>query len=412
MTGTVIQKKLPSGHSYYYIKLNYKDPKSNSWKTKTLATKLEIKNNKRKAQAMIKDYIAEYSYLEEISSIGNPLISPDITLCAYLDMWLSDKKRELKSSTFEGYTYRVRCIQRYFEKSDPKLIDITPKIMDTFFKYSLKYGKINPKTKAREPLAVRSVRSYKSILYAAFSQAMIDGIIKINPVADVRVHGKKNSDYSEDLLFLTEEEISSLLHFVAKRYPRLLPITFMGAYYGLRRSEILGLKWSAIDFSKKTITINHTVVRVKTTEASDTTKTRAGKRVLNLFETAEKCLLQVKKEQEANRNFFKNCYKNKDGYIFTWEDGTLYDPDYISKLFCKATKDFGRPEITLHKLRHSCASMLINKGWDIKKLQYWLGHEDTNTTLNIYAHFNRQRLNASENDLAEISLASADLFNF
>lgn len=184
----------------------------------------------------------------------------------------------------------------------------------------------------------------------------------------------------------------------------------MGAYYGLRRSEILGLKWSAIDFRKKTININHTVVRVKTTNAEDSTKTQSSKRTLNLFSTAEKCLQQIKQEQEYNKKFFKADYKNTEGYIFTWEDGSPYDPNYISCLFCKATKEFGRPEITLHKLRHSCASMLINKGWDIKKLQYWLGHTDTQTTLNIYAHFNRQRLNTSDNDLCEISLASADLF--
>lgn len=72
--------------------------------------------------------------------------------------------------------------------------------------------------------------------------------------------------------------------------------------------------------------------------------------------------------------------------------------------------EFGRPEITLHKLRHSCASMLINEDWDIKKLQYWLGRADTQTTLNIYSHFNRQRLNTSTNDLSEISMASAELF--
>ena len=70
----------------------------------------------------------------------------------------------------------------------------------------------------------------------------------------------------------------------------------------------------------------------------------------------------------------------------------------------------GRPEITLHMLRHSCASMLIYIGWNPKKLQYWLGHTDTQTTLNIYSHFNKQRLNTSENDLSEISMATADLF--
>lgn len=71
---------------------------------------------------------------------------------------------------------------------------------------------------------------------------------------------------------------------------------------------------------------------------------------------------------------------------------------------------FGRPEITLHKLRHTCCSILINKGWDLKQLQYWLGHEDAQTTLNIYSHYNKQRLNSCENDLSEISMMASDLF--
>ncbi len=327
-----------------------------------------------------------------------------------MDLWLKSKEVDLKKPTYEAYTYRVNRIKEYFLKSNPRLADITPKNMDSYFKYCLKFGKINQKTKEKEPLTVRSVRSYKSILYAVFNQALIDGLIKTNPVLGVSVHGKKNQDYSEEMLFLTEEEIGNLLHFISLHYPRLLEIAFMGAYYGLRRSEILGLKWSAIDFEKKTVTINHTVVRVKTISASDTTKTHSSKRVLNLFDTAEKCLLQVHKEQEENKTFFLGDYKNTDSYIFTWEDGTLYNPNYITKLFCKATKEFGRPEITLHNLRHSCASMLINRGWDLKKLQYWLGHTDTQTTLNIYAHFNRQRLNTSENDLSEISNRASDLF--
>lgn len=410
MTGTLRIKQTSAGKSYYYVKLNYKDPRTDSWKSKTLATGLEVKSNKRKAESVIKELIEQYSYLEDQPLQYNTAISPNITLCDYLDLWLADKEKDLKQSTYEGYAYRVNCIKKYFEAKNPKLIEITPKILDMFFKYSLSYGKINQKTHERELLAVRSVRSYKSILYAAFNQAAIDGIIKTNPAIGITVHGKKNKEYSEELLFLTEDEISDLLHFMSRYYPKLLGITFMGAYYGLRRSEILGLKWSAIDFNKKTISINHTVVRVKTTCAENSTKTQSSRRTLNLFDTAEKCLHQIRQLQEYNRTYFKEDYQNKDGYIFTWEDGRPYDPNYISELFCKATKQFGRPEITLHKLRHSCASMLINKGWDIKKLQYWLGHTDTQTTLNIYAHFNRQRLNTSENDLSEISLASAGLF--
>lgn len=410
MTGTLITRKLSSGNSYFYVRLSYKDPRTNTWKTKTLATKLAVKNNKRKAEAMIKKFIEEYDYLEELPADCSAFIDPDIRICEYMDLWLADKKRDLKKSTYEAYEYRVSRIKEYFAKENPRIVDVTPKMLDTYFKYSLKYGKINQKTKKKEPLAVRSVRSYKSILYAVFNQALIDDLIKANPVLTISVHGKKNRDYSEELLFLTEEEISELIHFLAENYPRLVGIAFMGAYYGLRRSEILGLKWSAIDFEKKTISINHTVVRVKTVTASDSTKTYSSKRVLNLFDMAEKCLLQIKREQEKNKAFYKGEYKNTEGYVFTWEDGKAYEPDYISSLFSKATKAYGRPEITLHKLRHSCASMLINKGWDIKKLQYWLGHRDTQTTLNIYAHFYRERLNTSSNDLSEISMATADLF--
>jgi len=410
MTGTLIEKNLNSGKEYFYIRLTYKDGKTDTWKTKTLGTHLETKGNKRKAEKLISDYIQKYSYLENNISDLSADITQDISLCDYIDLWLESKKIDLRTSTYESYAYRSKFIKKYFKDSNPKLVDITPKMINAFFKYSLKYGKVNQKTHAKEPLAVRSVRSYKSILYAVFSQAVIDGLLNINPVIGVSVSNKKNKEYSEEFLFLTEEEIAELIHFIAKNYPRLLGITFMGAYYGLRRSEILGLKWSAIDWNRKTISINHTIVRVKSITKSDSTKTQSSKRTLNLFDTASKCLQNIQREQQLNKNFFGKDYKNTDGYIFTWEDGSLYDPNYISSLFSKATKEFGRPEITLHKLRHSCASMLINKGWDIKKLQYWLGHSDTQTTLNIYAHFYRQRLNESDNDLSEISLASADLF--
>ena len=407
MTGSLQQKRLASGNTYFYVKLQYKDHHG-KWKHKTIGTGLEVKNNKRKAESLINGIIEKHLYLENISAEADQYI--DVLLSDYLDKWLEEKKIDLKKSTHEGYAFRVKRIKDYFEPKKLKVIDITAKDLDTYYKHCLRYGKVNQKTKQKEPLAVRSVRSYKSILYAVFTQACIDGMVKSNPCIGIPVRGKRNSDYSEEMLFLTENEISDLLHYIAVYYPRLLPIAFMGAYYGLRRSEILGLKWSAIDFDKRRLNINHTIVKVKTIVESDTTKTKESRRSLNLFDTAEKCLLKVKEEQESNRKFFGNTYQNKNGYVFTWEDGRCYDPDYISTIFCKATKAYGRPEISLHKLRHSCASMLINKGWDIKKLQYWLGHEDIQTTLNIYSHFDKNRLNTSESELNEISLATNGLF--
>ncbi len=202
------------------------------------------------------------AYLEDLPLSYNSPVDSDISFYNYLDIWLAGRKFEIKNSTFEVYTFRINTIKRYFETKHYKLLDITPKILDTYFKYCLQYGKVNQKTKELEPLSVRSVRDYRNILYSVFAPATVDGILKINPVNDV--HGRKNKEYSEEYYFMTENEISELLHFISKNYPRLLGSTFMGAYYGLRRSEILGLKWSAVDFDKKTLSIKHTVVRVKT----------------------------------------------------------------------------------------------------------------------------------------------------
>lgn len=408
MKGTVQTKTTKKGIEYLYIYLAYIDPITCKRKQKVVSTGLEAKGNKRRAEKMIQEYVEKYQYLEAPRT--DTKVSNHISLCDFLDYWLAGKKSELRQSTYEGYACRIHSIKDYFKKDNPELISLTPRDFNNFFRYALQYGKVNQKTHKREPLAVRSVRSYHSILHAVYSEAVVDGLMKTNPLDHVTVHGKKNRDYNEELIFLTEEEISEVLHFMDKNYPRLVGITFMGAYYGLRRSEILGLKWSAINWDKGTISISHTVVRVKSVTAEDATKTRAGHRELNLFDTARSCLLKIRQQQAQDRDFFGKEYANRDGYVFVWEDGHSYDPNYISRLFAKAMADFGRPEITLHKLRHTCCSLLINKGWDLKKLQYWLGHSDASTTLNIYSHFNRKRLNESENDLNSISAAASDLF--
>lgn len=413
MTGTLVTKQNKSGQSYFYIKLSYKNPVSHKWCQKMVSTHLEVKGNKRKAEALKNEAVANYAYLEKIPEEYNAKIDPDITLCEYLDSWLARKKSELERSTYESYEYRASQIFRYFAVTNPRLKDVTAGMVDKFISYLLQYGKTDQKTHQKGPLAVRTVRSIKSILLSVYNQAAIDGLVTSNPVSIVSVHGKKNKDYQEDMLFLTESECTELMKFLAEsedsRFHKLVPICFFGIYYGLRRSEILGLKWNAVDYAKKTLCIRHTVVRVKTTEAKDSTKTVNSFRTLALFPMAEQCLARIKAEQAENREFFGNDYQ-ENGYVFTWEDGKPYDPDYISKLFCTATKAYGRPEITLHKLRHTCASLLINKGWDVKKLQYWLGHSDTSTTLNIYSHFNKERLNEIPADLEELSESCAGLF--
>ena len=407
MKGSLTLKTAASGSKYYYVNLLYKD-QDGRWKCKQVATHLPEKGNKKRARAMIPALVEKYQYLEA-SVPANPELSASMTLCDYLEYWLTVVKPTIRTSTYEGYEYRVRSIKRYFEPTGMKLREVKPRDVDEFFRYELEKGKISQKDGSLGPLAPRTVREFRNILKLAFTHAIIDGLVKSNPCLDVHVRGRNLSTATDEYLFLSEKEVTELLDFLRSTRPFLMPIAFFGIYYGLRRSEILGLHWSDIDLKKNCLHIRNTVVRVKTVHEERNTKTDSSCRDLQLFPTAIRCLQKVREKQEQDKRFFKGDYQNT-GLVFCWEDGHPYDPNYLTRTFNKATKEFGRPEITLHKLRHTCASLLIDRGWNPKKLQHWLGHADIETTLNVYAHYQRCLDNGDSADLSAMSDPVKHLF--
>lgn len=153
-----------------------------------------------------------------------------------------------------------------------------------------------------------------------------------------------------------------------------------------RREEILGLRWSAIDYKNQTMSINHTVTRGTTVTRTNTTKTASSAREYPLTDDQTEMFRQLKNKEEANRRLCGNGYVEND-YIFKHADGTVYYPDYPTKAFSKLIKKI--PElpqsITFHGLRSSCVSILVHQGMDVKSIQKWVGHADIDTTLRIYA---------------------------
>lgn len=170
-------------------------------------------------------------------------------------------------------------------------------------------------------------------------------------------------------------------------FEKLYCFSKLGLYYGLRRSELPGLKWGAIDFGKNEIIINHTVVRGEQGDiCRDNVKTKSSHRYLPLLGSVKADLLDLMESQKELGIYSEN------GYVFTWEDGRVYSPDYMSKLFQEAVQRCGKvPEgLTLHGLRHSCCAILFEEGWDLGKVQSWLGHSDINVTANIYNHVSKK----------------------
>lgn len=389
MTGSIQTKTTKSGKHMLYAVLYYKDPITLKGCTKWVSTGLEEKGNKRKAVSLFPEYMEKYKFLEQAKTEQ----SADMPFVDYYNSWLEKKKTDgsIELSTWEGYQVHSTHIIDYFSKHNVKLCELTPKHIQEYYDYQLQYGKKSQKTGQRSALAPRTVRSHKNLIVNSLNQAVIEGILSSNPAQYATVKGKRNKDYRKKEVFLTIAEANDYLDFISMNYPRLLLTAYLGIYYGFRRSELAGFTWDSIDFGSHKITINRTVVKVVSTVEKDRTKTKNSARTLDLLPNVETMLRRLQQEQEENRRFFGNTYQNTSR-ILRWENGKPFSPDYLTSVFRKAASAYGRPELTLHKLRHSCASILFEMGWTSKEIQHWLGHADYYTTMNIYTHLSNETL--------------------
>ena len=166
----------------------------------------------------------------------------------------------------------------------------------------------------------------------------------------------------------------------------------MGGFYGLRRSEVVGLRWSAFDFENNIFYINHTVNTCnidgeRKIIAKDRAKTKSSLRALPLDEGVKKRLLEIKEKQEANQKKFKRSYsKEWLGYVLVDELGGLILPDYITGTWPTFLKRHGLRKIRFHDLRHTFATHALTSGVDAKTLSKILGHTNASFTLDTYTH--------------------------
>ncbi len=164
------------------------------------------------------------------------------------------------------------------------------------------------------------------------------------------------------------------------------------AYYGLRRSEVLGLRWSSIDFTQNTLSVNHKVTEGKVDGkmmlfTEDKLKTKSSFRTLPLIPCVRDLLLTAKETQAEYKALFKGSYCNDfEDYICVDQMGKLFRPNYITDHFKLLLSQNNLRKIRFHDLRHSCASLLLAQGIAMKQIQDWLGHSTFNTTADIYSH--------------------------
>ena len=402
---------------FYYVILVYKNA-AGKRKDKSFPTKLPVRGNKTKAKNMSEQILMDFeipdedlfvaTLVDDTSAEMKKTISIEISEDAldkinltdltkeqienllfadYLKLYLPytrKRKKPIEDTTYASYEGNIKSpVGPYFREQGIKLKDLDARDIQEFYD-------IQP-----QRVTANTVIHYHAIIRLALTFARKNGWISENPIDEVD-KPEKNHYVGK---FYSADELSKV--FKLTKDTNLEVPVLMGGFYGLRRSECVGLRWSAIDLTNNVFYINHTVTTPRVNGklkivAKDRAKTKSSLRALPLDMAVKERLLVIKERQEMYRKKFKRSY-NKEwlDYVMVDELGGLIMPNYVTSAFKRLlTKNDLRP-IRFHDLRHTSASLLLNNGVQLKDIQMWLGHSDFATTANIYAHLDASSKTAS-----------------
>lgn len=342
-------------------------------KQKSIALGIPVKGNKRKAQARLEELKREYSpgaATPALRQTESPLFAD------FLRDWLKITAPTIERTTYSSYESMIDArLDSFFRERKLRLCDVEPHHIRELHESIFKDG-----------CNANTVIHYHAIVRKALQYAVKNEMIPEN-AAD-KVDRPKVSKYLAG--FYSKEELANL--FEATRDDAIAAVIQLTAYYGLRRSEVLGIRWSAIDFERGTISINH-----KVTEGvvdgkhelftEDKLKTKSSFRTLPLIPAMRELLLEQQRKQGNYRALFKRSYcTDYLDYVCVDEMGKLFRPNYITDHFRLLLQRNALRPIRFHDLRHSCASLLLSQGIPMKQIQDWLGHSTFATTADIYSH--------------------------
>lgn len=360
----MIKGSLHINKGIYHVSFYVKDQKG-ARKQKCLSTGVKaVKGNKRKAEQRMQEILAEWD--------AKTYNSDKILLSNYIHDWIERDKSKISRTTYDGYMHMFeKHIEPYFKALKLTVQNVKPIHLEKYF--SEKVG---------EGLSPNTVIKHGAIIRTALKDAVKNEIIRNNPaeLADKPKREKPKHD------FYTADELTRLWN-VMQGTPIELPVYF-AIFFGLRRSEAIGVKWSAVDFEDKTLTICNKVTRNRidgkiVNVESNVLKTETSNRVFPLNDRHCEYLKGIQKRQEK---FVRSTNKYTD-FVCVNEIGELIQPDYVTAKFAKLLKENGLRHIRFHDLRHSCLSILANNSnFTMKQVQDYAGHADFTITANTYSH--------------------------
>ena len=319
----------------YYAVLNYRNA-GGQRKTKWISLGLSEKGNKRKAESELARLRAEFEPPKEAGDLSSDMLFAD-----YLLEWLEIAKGRLAHATYGAYQGLLKStIVPYFRKKKLTLRELEARHLQMFYSEMLR--RVTPNT----------VIHYHAVIHSALKYAVKTDML-IQNVADKVDRPRKNSFQP---VFLSADEMQKM--FEALRGTKLELPVLVAAFYGLRRGEVVGLKWDAIDFEQGTIsvkrTVTSTIIDGKYQEfEQQSAKTKSSLRTLPLIGSFREYFMQVKEAQELNKQVCGNCYNYEyDGFVFVDELGERMRVEYLTNAFPKFLESHGLRRMRFHDLRH------------------------------------------------------------
>ncbi len=306
--------------------------------------------------------------LQASKASGTYVESSRLTVGRYLEQWLG-ARHGIRDNTRRDYQGSIT------KHIIPRLGDVP---LQTLTRLQVKglYQQL-----AAAGLVEKSVHNVHICLRKALQDAFEDGLVRRNVVD--RAHSKPKD--RPEMKTWSADELATFLAFVAQDPD--LALYQVAAATGMRRGELLGLRWRDVDFDSTRLNVRQQVTRQSKTWGFGPPKSAKSVRTIDLDPETVELLREERERQLFERRAWGEAYRTDLDLAFCRPDGSAEDPDVVGRRFVRRVQALPLlPAIALHGLRHTHATLLLEEGVDVKTVSERLGHDSIQTTLELYAH--------------------------
>lgn len=340
----------------------------------------DLRKKKREAIRDLEDHIDTYG--------------ATITLNQLFDRYLS-LKTNIRNSTRQNYIDLWNNNIRHTPLGSKQVRKIVKsdilKLYKSFSDRGLKYS---------------TLRTFDGMLIPSFNLAVADDLIRKNPCIGCAREYKK--DDARERVALSRPQEQQLVNYISSDiiYAKHLPMIKVALKTGLRCGELIGLTWSDVDFDKEEINVNHQLVYKKVDGRykfyAEAPKTKSGTRIIPMTKEVKRELLIQKQRQIMNGTPSKVIINGYHDFCFTTKNRVPIMPSAVNSVLYNIVNAYNKrvnecegeeklPRISAHILRHTACTRMAEYGMDIKVLQYIMGHNSIDVTMNVYNHVSAER---------------------